>query len=170
MSYIAQFFNGAGIKGRGFFTLAVDAWEAIWAEPEIVLWDVCCHATNCLSVAKGDLVTIIRRDQRFRDSPFDLWSWGYKTLKPELEGWIPTLAHTVFLVTQSLQSSGLGVQDLKEGQLIIGTGQYGNFLYGKILGLSASQHWFPMSENYFKPVKPSSAIRLVRELDECSRH
>ena len=87
-------------------------------------------------------------------------------MKPELEGWIPTLAHTVFLVTQSLQSSGLGVQDLKEGQLIIGTGQYGNFLYGKILGLSASQHWFPMSENYSKPVKPSSAIRLVRELDE----
>ena len=48
VSYIAQFFNGAGIKGHGFFTLAVDAWEAIWAEPEIVLWDVCSHATNCL--------------------------------------------------------------------------------------------------------------------------
>ena len=76
----------------------------------------------------------------------------------------------MLIVTQSLQPSGMGVQDLEQGQLIIGTGQYGNFLYGKILGLSASQHWFPMSENYFKPVKPSSAIRLVRELDEWSRH
>ena len=118
--------------------------------------------------SKGDLVTIIRRDQRFRDSPFDLWSWGYKTLKPELEGWIPTLAHTVFLVTQSLQSSGLGVQDLKEGQLVIGTGQVGNFLYGWILGLATSKHWFPMSEDNLRPVKPSSAARLVQEHDERS--
>ena len=136
VSYIAQFFDGTGIQDCGFFPLGVEVWEAIWAEPEIVLWDVCSHATNCLSVAKGDLVTIIRRDQRFRDSPFDLWSWGYKTLKPELEGWIPTLAHTMLTVTQSLQPSGMGVQDLEQGQLIIGTGQYGNFLYSWILGFS----------------------------------
>ena len=62
VSHIAHCFNGAGTKGRGFFTLAVDAWETIWAEPEIVLWEVCSPATNCLSLAKGDLVTIIRRD------------------------------------------------------------------------------------------------------------
>ena len=168
VSHIAQFFDGAGNQDRGFFTLGVEAWEAIWTEPETVLWDVTSHARNCLELAKGDLVTIIRRDQRFRESPFDLWSWGYKTLEPEMEGWIPTLAHTVFFVIQSLPSPGLGVQDLKEGQLVIGTGQVGNFLYGWILGLATSKHWFPMSEDNLRPVKPSSAARLVQEHDERS--
>ena len=71
----------------------------------------------------------------------------------------------MLIVSVSLQLSGMRVYDIEKGNLIIGTGQYGNFLYGKILGDPVSQRWFPMSEFFLKPVKPSSAIELVRELD-----
>ena len=63
MSYIAQFFDGTGIQDCGFFPLGVEVWEAIWAEPETVHWDVSSHARNCLPLAKDNLESIIRRDQ-----------------------------------------------------------------------------------------------------------
>lgn len=167
VSHIAEYFEGAGAQSRGFFTIAVDAWEGIWAQPETILWDAPSTTKCCLALTRGDLVTIISRDQHFRDSPCDAWSWGYKTQEPEVEGWIPTLAHTMFLATQTRQSSGPGVHGLEEGQLIIGIGQRGNFLYGWILGESGSKGWFPFSEDWLRPVQPSSAARLAEELKSC---
>ena len=72
----------------------------------------------------------------------------------------------MLIVSVSLQLSGMRVYDIEKGNLIIGIGQYGNCLYGEILGFSIIKRWFSKSASYVRPVKPSSITRLVQELDE----
>lgn len=129
---IGSRYGGCGHPHHAFFSVPLDTWEGLWAPPELVLWNVESCGPSCLSLSQGDLVTIARRGERFRESPFDEWSWGYRQCrgKEEVqEGWIPTLAHTLFLATHDVPSDD-GVQGLEEGDLLVAWAQCGDYIWG----------------------------------------
>lgn len=153
VSEIAAAYGGSGRPTRAFFEVESELWEDLWIKPEPILWDVRGGGAQCPSLRRGELVTILRRGERFRESPFDEWSWGYTT--GTVEGWIPTLAHTVFVATKSIPSPDLA-QSLEEGDLLVARGQRGKYLWGskcrpsRIEGRQWS--WFPYKDDSLRPV------------------
>ncbi|CAE8587916.1 unnamed protein product [Polarella glacialis] len=166
VSQIAELYGGGGHPTRAFFMASVDDWEGLWAFPEPLLWDVPATSSCGLSWRKGEMVTIARRGERFQASPFDEWSWGYKNDDPSQEGWMPTLAHTLFVATRSEPAKGPGVLAVKEGDLIVGLGQKGYFIWGSAVGPlgteSGRKGWFPYSDDILRPVHPNSVRSLLR--------
>lgn len=167
VSQIAELFEGGGYATRAFFTISLTHWETLWEMPMPVFWDVDMKITGTLQLRRGDLVTISRKGERFKDSPFDEWSFGYKSNEPEKEGWIPTLAHTLFVATRSESSRGSGVQNVQEGDLVIGLGQKGSFLWGWALTQfkdyvsGGPRGWFPYYDDILMPVHSSSVQKYL---------
>lgn len=154
---IAATYGGFGRQARAFFTIAADEWEDLWIQPETVLWDVPSGSPQCLALRRGDQVTIAHRGERFPDAPADEWSWGHKAQEPLVEGWIPTLAHTLLLATRSEPEPGAGVRPLVEGDLLVAHGQRGQFVWGALLrGGNDTRGWYPRFEGLLQPVCPSS--------------
>eukprot|EP00927_Polykrikos_kofoidii_P023585 TRINITY_DN21676_c0_g1_i1.p1 TRINITY_DN21676_c0_g1~~TRINITY_DN21676_c0_g1_i1.p1 ORF type:complete len:522 (+),score=99.60 TRINITY_DN21676_c0_g1_i1:236-1801(+) len=122
---------GGGMAHRAFFSIDVAGWEAMWLQPEPILWDVVSEGPRCLSLARGEEVTVSCRGERFRGSPFDEWSYAYRSGDPASEGWVPTLAHTLLVSTSDVTSVGAGIAELKEGDLVVARGQLGIYLWGR---------------------------------------
>lgn len=165
VSEIAAKFEGCGHPTRAFFTIPLERWEGLWVQPEVVLWDVRPSGPRCLTLRKGELVTIIRRGERYVESPSDSWSYGYREEDPSDEGWIPTLAHTVLVATQAVPPApGDQIRGLAEGDLIIGLGQKGHYVWGWKADpgcLSAacepgSEAWYPYDEDVLHPLHAAS--------------
>jgi len=164
VSEIARFYEGCGHAHRAFFTVRSNLWARLWVYPEHVLWDVQGRSPSCLSINRGDKVTVTRRGERFRDSPFDEWSWCYSCADVRIEGWIPTLSHTLFIATAPGKEQP-GISEVDEGDLLIAKGQRGDFYYGwryrpgrASLERSA---WFSKAENVFQPVHHSKLAALL---------
>jgi len=162
VSEIAAKYGGSGRPRRAFFSLPIEQWDELWAQPEPVLWDV-VSGPDGLSLRQGDLVTIATREQRFRENPFDEWSYGFvgDSMKG---GWIPTLAHTMLVATQGVPATEPGVNSLEEGDLLIARGQKGKYLWGakSFPGGQGSPGWFPLLEGAMLPVHPGSVQALLR--------
>eukprot|EP00928_Gymnodinium_smaydae_P083156 TRINITY_DN6640_c0_g5_i1.p1 TRINITY_DN6640_c0_g5~~TRINITY_DN6640_c0_g5_i1.p1 ORF type:complete len:548 (-),score=105.98 TRINITY_DN6640_c0_g5_i1:224-1831(-) len=141
VSEIAAQFDGCGHRTRAFFSVDRELWDGLWVRPETVLWDVPGGSPGTLAVAHGEAVVVARRGERFMDSPFDEWSWCYRCEKPTVEGWVPTLAHTIWVATQSADSPGDGVQATKEGDLVYARGQRGQYLYGRRFRQGCGDAW-----------------------------
>merc|ERR1712066_1141818 len=171
-------FNGCGHPHHAFFTVPIETWEDLWAPPELVLWDVPSNNPSCLALSRGDLVTIVCTGQRFRESAFEEWSWGHKTRSngsiyaetsddaDPIEGWVPSLSHTLFLVTRSRPSSDEGVESLEEGDLLVAWAQHGEYLWGSKCGaclastLDGPRSWFFRDDSCLRQVHANS----VRDL------
>lgn len=130
LSELAAMYEGIGRPTRAVINLPIEAWGDIWELPEPIVWDVVPSSPHCLELKRGDLVTIARRGERFRESCFDEWSWGHRSDDASREGWIPTLAHTLLVATQSIPSTGAGILGLDEGEMLVAYGQRGNYLWG----------------------------------------
>jgi len=159
VSEIAARQDGSGRSTRAFFSIAAHEWEDLWVQPEPILWDVASSGEQCLGLKRGDLVTVAHRGERFRESPADEWSWGYKCDDVTVEGWIPTLAHTLFVATRSVPSAGPGVSPLDEGDLIVAQGQQGQYMWGS--AVQKGQGWFPCAAGALMPVHASGAQALL---------
>jgi len=164
VSEIAALYDGCGHPTRGFFSVPPDAWDELWVQPETILWDTEANNPHCLRLKRGEHVIVARRGERFRDSPFDEWSWGYKSADASMEGWIPTLAHTLLVATRSVPSNAQGIMDVNEGDLLVAQGQRGKYLWGCRLqprfGREGPKGWFPHIDNTWQPVHASSVQAL----------
>lgn len=167
VSEIAAMYDGCGQANRAFFTVAIDMWERLWVQPDTVLWNVEPTHTRCLALSRGERVTVARRGQRFRESPFDEWSWGYRTDSPTMEGWIPTLAHTLFVATRSVPSLATGILGLDVGDLLVARGQRGQYFWGwkchpaEPFCEVGPKAWFPHMEGVLRPVHATSVQALL---------
>lgn len=166
VSEIAQEYGGSGHPNRAFFTISRDMWEGLWLPVEAVLWDTISNNPQCLNAKRGDSITIVRRGERFKDSPCDEWSWGYKTGDGDAEGWIPTLAHTLFVATRSVPAVCAGILAIEEGDLLVARGQKGRYLWGSTFRLGRGttnglKGWFPYIDGTWQPVHPRSARDFI---------
>lgn len=162
VSEIAARQDGSGRRTRAFFSIPVDEWEELWVQPEPILWNVSAASAQCLALKRGDLVTVARMGERFRDSPADEWSWGYKSDEPGAEGWIPTLAHSLFVATCNVPSAALGVRPLEEGDLIVAQGQRGDYVWGWLQRRGESQKgWFKRADGVLRRVHSTSVQALL---------
>jgi len=166
VSEIAQEYSGSGHPNCAFFSVSRDMWEGLWLHAETVLWDTISSNPQCLSATRGDLVTIVRRGERFQDSPCDEWSWGYKTGDGIAEGWIPTLAHTILVATRSVPAATAGIWAIEEGDLLVARGQKGRYLWGSTFRLGGGttnglKGWFPHEDGNWQPVHPISAQDII---------
>lgn len=130
VSEVAAAFEGWGRPHLAVFTVTLSTWEEMWLQSEPVLWDTDVVAPGSLRLRSGDLIYVAQSDQRFEESPFDCWSWGYRADDPSQEGWFPTLAHTLLLATANVAASADGVKGLQAGDLIVAQGQLGEFVWG----------------------------------------
>lgn len=173
-------FGGCGHARHAFFSVPLETWEDLWAPSELVLWDVPSGGPSCLKLSRGDLVTVVCTGQRFRESAFEEWSWAYKT-NPDgtictegsadgelVEGWVPSLSHTLFLVTKSRPSTEEdGVESLEEGDLLVAWLQHGEYLYGSkcsaslTSALDAPKVWFFRDDSCLRQVHPNSIRALL---------
>uniref|UniRef100_A0A7R9ZWK3 Uncharacterized protein n=1 Tax=Pyrodinium bahamense TaxID=73915 RepID=A0A7R9ZWK3_9DINO len=165
VSEIARQHGGSGRPNRAFFSAPFDTWEDLWVQPEPVLWDVVAAGPRCLSLRRGELVAVARRGERFKDAPFDQWSWGCRIGDHSVEGWIPTLAHTLYVATRSAPATAPGIQVVEEGDLLVARGQRGQYFWGwnhrgGCLG-GGLQGWFPYADDTWQPVHPASALDFV---------
>jgi len=176
---IGSRFGGCGHAHHAFFSVPIERWEELWAPPELVLWDVPVDSPSCLRLSRGDLVTIVCSGQRFRESAFQEWSWGHKTLangsicapsaddSNPVEGWVPSLSHTLFLVTRSRPSTEDGVESLEEGDLLVAWSQYGEYLWGSKCGawlsstLEEPRAWFFRDDSCLRQVHANSVRDLL---------
>jgi len=166
VSEIAQEYGGSGHPNRAFFSVSRDMWEGLWLHEETVLWDAISSNPQLLTVKRGDLITIVRRGERFHDSPCDEWSWGYKTGNGIAEGWIPTLAHTLFVATRSVPAVSAGILAVEEGDLLVARGQKGRYLWGSSFRLGKGttnglKGWFPHVDDTWQAVHPRSAQDFI---------
>lgn len=146
VSEVAAAFEGCGHPTRAFFSVDTDIWDALWEQPQQVLWDVQSSGPGCLALSKGDSVVVARKGERFRESPFDEWSWGYQKSSDgaaDVEGWIPTLAHTLFVAIKGTVASVPGVACLQEGDLLVGRRQRGQFVWGWRFCPGCTELWEP---------------------------
>lgn len=162
VSQIAGHFGGCGSATRAFFKAGSSTFlESNLEQPEVVLRDVSLDS-SCLTLKPKDLVTVMVRDQHFRDSPLDDWSWGFKVGEPEKEGWFPTLSYSVYIAVRTEPSHGTGVKPVKEGDIVVGHLQRGKYIYGRRLPggpieTPKLKSWFPFAEDLFKRLHASSA-------------
>jgi len=166
VSEIAQEYGGSGHPNRAFFSISQDMWDGLWLHAETVLWDTISSNPQCLNAKRGDSVTIVRRGERFQDSPGDEWSWGYKIGDGIAEGWIPTLAHTLLVATRSVPADSAGIRAIEEGDLLVARGQKGRYLWGSTLRLGKGatnglKGWFPHQDGTWQPVHPHSAQDII---------
>lgn len=164
---IGSIYGGCGHPHHAFFSMPLESWEEIWAPPELVLWDVPCSFPSSLTLSQGDLITIARKGERFRESPFEEWSWGsrHNEAKGAIEeGWVPSLAHTLFISTRSTPSTDEGVESVEEGDLLVAWAQRGDYYWASRCNsclanvLQSPKAWFPTAG--LLPVQ----ARSVREL------
>ncbi|CAE7262782.1 unnamed protein product [Symbiodinium necroappetens] len=174
VSQVARHYEGSGSSTRAFFMVDAANVDSMFVKPEIVLrqvtWlqhvSVALEDEHCLQAQPGDKVTVIYRGERKPSTPFDQWSWCYKSDDPKQEGWLPTFAHTLFVATRSEPSGGQGTEKVSEGDLILPLALRGDFLLGTRLSLgpaNLSNNWFPFDHELYKPVQPSSAKVIVEE-------
>ena len=162
-------YGGCGHPRHAFFSVPLDMWEDIWEPPQLVLWDVPSSGSSCLELSRGDLVIIAVRSQLFREAPSDEWSWGLRHSKERgiaEEGWVPTLAHTLFLSTKNTPSASADIAGLAEGDLLVAWAQRGDYLWGSrcdsslAAAVEGPKAWFLRDAENLLPVHP----RSVREL------
>lgn len=168
---IGCLYGGCGHPRHAFFSVPLDAWEDLWAPEELVLWDVPSGGPSCLALSRGDLVTIARKGERFRGSPFEEWSWGLQVSpgrRGAVEGWVPSLAHTLFLASRSVPSVDEGVEGLEEGDLLVAWLERGEYLWGSKFGscltsaLAKPSAWFPRDSG-LHTVQANSVRELLGE-------
>mmetsp|Transcript_41622 Transcript_41622/g.85605 ORF Transcript_41622/g.85605 Transcript_41622/m.85605 type:complete len:523 (+) Transcript_41622:31-1599(+) len=167
VSQVARHYEGSGSSTRAFFMIDAANVDSMFVKPEIVLRQVALQDEHCLQAQPGDNVTVIYRGERKPSTPFDQWSWCYKSDDPKQEGWLPTFSHTLFVATRSEPSGGQGTEKVSEGDLILPLALRGDFLLGTRLSLgpapNLSNLWFPFDHELYKPVQPSSAKVIVEE-------
>lgn len=156
--------DGCGRPTRAFFCIAKEEWDELWVQPLPILWDAPPTSAHSLDLRRGDLVTVARMGERFRESPADEWSWGYKTSDPTIEGWIPTLAHTLFVATRSAPSAGHGIHPVEEGDLIMASGQQGDFVWGWSQKNCSHKGWIKRGDGILQRVHAVSMQAAMPEL------
>ncbi|CAJ1377149.1 unnamed protein product [Effrenium voratum] len=167
VAQIARHFGGCGSAMRAFFKKSSGSIESMFEQPEVMLRDVKALSCVCLSLSAGDLVTVMRRGEHHKESPMDDWSWGFKVHEPHKEGWLPTLSYSVYVAIFDKPSPGQGVEEVKEGDLVVAKVQRGSYAYGSRLPRgpieALEKSWFPFDEDLFKRVHPSSVAAILEE-------
>mmetsp|Transcript_65838 Transcript_65838/g.146250 ORF Transcript_65838/g.146250 Transcript_65838/m.146250 type:complete len:516 (+) Transcript_65838:33-1580(+) len=165
VSQVARHYEGSGSASRAFFVVDASEVESMFVKPEIVMRPVNFSADHCLQAAPGDAITVVHRGEKRPTRPFDEWSWCYKALEPEKEGWLPTFAHTVLVAARTEPSGGAGTEGVNEGDVILPLALRGAFLRGTRLSSAFEQEaaWYPFTFDLYKPVQASSAAMILAE-------